>query len=264
LPSVTKIYDTVIYPNNLAFLANGSSVVPSGLFNVNASGRVDPVGNFTGFDDSTEYFFGLSPVPSLPSYTAFTSAPIVSFTSGCASVAASVVYLDTTVVNPNATNNGDFVTVLKEVAFWHFDDDGAVLYYDAWIPNLAEWTSVAQGGLDFTNSIIQEVVIAEELCPAIQDRCVGDNQQYANTLDCIAQLSLKKFGSFDEVWGDDITCRTIHVILTQIRPEVHCPHVGPTGGGKCVDVNYTTVYAEDDVALFGGPEGSVFNCPTDS
>ena len=43
--------------------------------------------------------------------------------------------------------------------------------------------------------------------------------------------------------------------------QVHCPHVGPTGGGKCVDVDYETAYINDDVPLFNGPLGSVFACP---
>jgi hypothetical protein len=39
----------------------------------------------------------------------------------------------------------------------------------------------------------------------------------------------------------------------------HCPHVGPTGGGKCVDVLYNDVYF-DDQALFGSPPGDTFIC----
>lgn len=37
---------------------------------------------------------------------------------------------------------------------------------------------------------------------------------------CIAELTLKPFGTFDEVWGDNIVCRLIHVTLAQVRPDV--------------------------------------------
>ena len=44
--------------------------------------------------------------------------------------------------------------------------------------------------------------------------------------------------------------------------QVHCPHVGPTGGGKCVDIVYNVDYFDDE-QLFGGPRGSTFTCPDD-
>ncbi|KAF7926292.1 uncharacterized protein EAE98_006587 [Botrytis deweyae] len=61
----------------------------------------------------------------------------------------------------------------------------------------------------------------------------------------------KPFGTFDETWGDNIVFRLVHVVLTQVRPEVHRPHVGPTGGMKCVDYDYNQGYLADDLALFG-------------
>ena len=38
--------------------------------------------------------------------------------------------------------------------------------------------------------------------------------------DCEAQLTLKPFGTFDEIWGDNIVCRLVHIILAQVRPDV--------------------------------------------
>jgi hypothetical protein len=68
--------------------------------------------------------------------------------------------------------------------------------------------------------VIQQGTLAKALCPVIQQRCTGSNQQYVSVDDCIAQLSLKPFGNYDEVWGDNIVCRTIHVILTGVDPVV--------------------------------------------
>ena len=45
------------------------------------------------------------------------------------------------------------------------------------------------------------------------------------------------------------------VVLCQI----HCPHVGPTGGGKCVDKPYLDKYFDDE-RLFGRPTGTTFVC----
>ena len=97
---------------------NGSTAVPPGLFNENATGRITPLGNFTGFIDSIEYFFGLVPTPDPPAYLTISAADVVSFTSGCAEVAASVVYLTISVHNPGAPNHGQFRTKLKQVSFY--------------------------------------------------------------------------------------------------------------------------------------------------
>ncbi|KAI9822576.1 MAG: hypothetical protein M1827_000295 [Pycnora praestabilis] len=178
--TISKIYNVTVYPNNLDFIANGSAAVPPGLFNTNATGRISPIGNFSGFQDSVEYFFALAPTAQPPSYSVFSKAQVVEFTSGCPEVAASVVY---------------------------FTELGGPL----------------------------------------------NNQQYVTT------LKQKPFGDWDELWGDDIVCREVHIELARIRPAVHCPHVGPTGGGKCVNEPYNQGYF-DDQALFGKSEGQNFMC----
>ena len=63
------------------------------------------------------------------------------------------------------------------MAFWRFDDTGAVVSYDAWIPNLALWDFLAEGQLNETNPYVQAATI-EAICPLIQQRCTGANQQY--------------------------------------------------------------------------------------
>ena len=115
LKTIQSIYNRTIYPNNLQFSQYGSASVPPGLFNENATGRITPVGNFSGFQDSVEYFFALTPPPVPPTYATWTSANIVSFTSGCPEVASSVVYGGTTGVNPNASDYMEYVTTIKQV-----------------------------------------------------------------------------------------------------------------------------------------------------
>lgn len=103
LNTIRKIYDLTVYPNNYAIVKKGASEVPPGLFSPNTVGRVSPVGEFTGFNDSIEYFFALAPVPSDPEFqgVAIYQADVVEFSSGCPNIAASVVYLRTGKVDPN-------------------------------------------------------------------------------------------------------------------------------------------------------------------
>jgi len=115
--TVKSIYELTIFPNQLPILQEGGAAVPPGLFNENATGRVDPVGNFTGFEDSVEYFFALAPVPQTnAASTAITSIKITEFSSACANVAASVVYLYTSVVDATSPDNGKALAPLKQVS----------------------------------------------------------------------------------------------------------------------------------------------------
>jgi len=260
LHTIRSIYNLTVYPNNVPILTKGASAVPPGLFSSDATGRVDPLGNFTGFDDSIEYFFGLSPTPQPnPTGVAVYEAEVVEFTSGCADIASSVVYLKAGIVDAQTAQPipGGNTTILKQIAFWRFDENGLVLQYDAYIANLQLWTVTATG-IDYSQRPIQEGAISRQICPQILQRCTGENEQYPDTTTCIADLSQKPFGSFDEVWGDNDVCRIIHLLLTPIRPEVHCPHVGPKGGSapnnyKCVDINFNEPsYYTNDQQLFGG------------
>ncbi|KAL8911933.1 MAG: hypothetical protein Q9171_002975 [Xanthocarpia ochracea] len=260
--TISKIYERTQYPNNLAFIANGSASVPPGLFDQNVVGRITPVGNFTGFDDSTEYFFALAPIPLPPLYGVFSDVRVVEFTSGCPSVASSVVYFRTTVFNPNATNNGQYLTTLKQVAFWEFDKRGAVVKYDAWIPNVRLYTSIVSGRGNTVEPPppAGQAATIQQICNTVQSLCQGNNTEYTTLDDCVQTLTAKPFGDGDNIWADSVTCRQIHLLLARIRPDAHCPHVGPTGGGKCVDVQFDEGYL-DDQALFGKPAGQNFVCP---
>lgn len=95
LDTIRRIYNLTVYPNNVPIVNHGAEAVPPGLFNQDATGRVSPVGNFSGFADSIEYFFALAPTPQISNGVGFYVADVVEFTSGCPEVAASLVYLRT-------------------------------------------------------------------------------------------------------------------------------------------------------------------------
>ncbi|KAK4152410.1 hypothetical protein C8A00DRAFT_16286 [Chaetomidium leptoderma] len=256
--TISSIYNLTVYPNQLPIFGAGGAGVPKRLFNQDVVGRVDPVGNFTGFEHSIEYFFALSPLPQgNPAKAAITGYKMTEFSSQCRDVAASVVYLYCSVVNPGGEDHGKPLPPLKQVAFWRFDKQGAVLKYDAWIPNLNSWVETTTGAYvadpHFRAGSIQQI------CAATQMRCNGANTQWDSVEECVATLSKKTYGSYDEAWGDNVVCRTIHLVLTQVRPDVHCPHVGPTGGGKCVDVAYPENYFADEM-LYDQPTGETFMC----
>ena len=111
-----------------------------------------------------------------------------------------------------------FTVLSFQIAFWKFDDRGAVLKYDAWIPNLNDWI-VAGLGISISSPQVDTQSI-QQLCAATQQRCTGSNTQWSSIDECISTLSQKPYGNYDEAWGDNIVCRTIHLVLTQVRPQV--------------------------------------------
>lgn len=118
LATITSIYNLTVFPNQEPILERGAAGVPAGLFNENATGRVDPVGNFTGFNDSIEYFFALAPVPTTNAAGAgISSIQITEFSSACPNIAASVVYLFTNQESANGTDVATPTAPLKEVSF---------------------------------------------------------------------------------------------------------------------------------------------------
>lgn len=109
-----------VYPNNIPVIANGSAAVLPELFDLNVTGRITPVDNFTVLEDSIEYFFffALAPVQQqTEAGAAIYDAEIVEFTSGCPAVATSVVYLRTGPVDPVAGGlvDGSNTSTLKQV-----------------------------------------------------------------------------------------------------------------------------------------------------
>jgi hypothetical protein len=96
-----------------------------------------------------------------------------------------------------------------------------VLKYDAWIPNLNDWVTLATNS-NLTDPTFQANSILG-LCALTQLRCTGPNQQWPDLGACIDGLSALPYGDYDEAWGDNIVCRSIHIVLTQIRPDVSLP-----------------------------------------
>ncbi|KAF3938897.1 hypothetical protein ABW19_dt0210174 [Dactylella cylindrospora] len=256
--TINHIYNLTIFPNQVPIITMGGAAVPDGLFAEHATGRISPVGNFTDFEDSIEYFFALPPLPiSNKNSAAFTRFEVVQFSSECPEVAASTVYLYASVVNTTSPDNGKLISILKQTGFWRFNARGEVVNYDLALIEVDHFISELTS-TDYDDPQAQRDLI-ETTCNTQALRCVGVNREYDSIEQCIEILSQKPFGSYTNVWSDSVVCRSIHLVLTLTRPDAHCAHVGPTGGMKCVDYDYQQRQFFDDEHLFGGLE--LFRCP---
>jgi hypothetical protein len=118
-----------------------------------------------------------------------------------------------------------------------FDCNNKVVSYSS-IGDELQWTRADIPAISDHN--VTRMCAGTDQLSGIQQACpVGSiYQQYSSVDDCIAQISAKPaeiaglefFGV-----GDSIGCRDWHLGLARFDPAIHCPHVGPTGGGKCTN-----------------------------
>ncbi|CAF0851463.1 unnamed protein product [Didymodactylos carnosus] len=122
--------------------------------------------------------------------------------------------------------------------FLAFDRDYKLYDYEAQVRN---------NGLTFNDPPQTNVPLIGELCQAVQQICEGSNQQYSSLEDCINFMTNQiPFGTFDQGDQNSVVCRTIHIKLASISPDIHCPHVGKTGGGACTNKTSQSYYQDDN------------------
>ncbi|WVQ69682.1 uncharacterized protein L199_007902 [Kwoniella botswanensis] len=73
------------------------------------------------------------------------------------------------------------------------------------------------------------------------EHCQGGNEQYANRDECMTFLNGLPLVHCHRLGENNFGCRYLHIPMLSFRPDVHCPHVGPSGGDMCVPRNYTEV-----------------------
>lgn len=145
--------------------------------------------------------------------------------------------------NFNATTFGLVVPVTIDT--WiQWNDDGKIVRYDAtfrWFDHLIETLFGAMGKKLNTTSeekIAEHIsqVVAQTICKTHEENCHGENQQYESTDQCLDfLLNQTRFGKPFELGRDTLLCREVHELMIKYRPEIHCSHIGPTGGDYCVD-----------------------------
>ncbi|KAH7118393.1 hypothetical protein EDB81DRAFT_667687 [Dactylonectria macrodidyma] len=78
--------------------------------------------------------------------------------------------------------------------------------------------------------------LATGICQVHDKYCTGAGKQYGDNAECMNFLTGSiRYGQDYELGRNTLLCRSVHQQMVQYRPEVHCPHIGPAGGGMCVD-----------------------------
>ncbi|KAK0187763.1 hypothetical protein F5146DRAFT_1104650 [Armillaria mellea] len=214
----------------------------------NVVGRIDITTNFVGQELNIEYLYGLFLEGASANTTQLIGTPVTTVPQALV-VEQPVVFVSfiTDLLFPKV----NLTLPLQIDVILRFDDETMkVTSYDAslrrwsefWdyyipllVPQAAEELMAANTtGVDYTNST--DIIVhraAADICTEAQTYCVGENQQYESYDQCVQFLTKRcHLTGF---------CRYVHKNMVKYRPDVHCPHVGPTGGDYCIPRNYTDI-----------------------
>ncbi|CAI7589669.1 unnamed protein product [Penicillium glandicola] len=234
-----NFWDSFLYPANLEQTQGDASTI----FASDVQGRVDITRTFDGDELNREYIFGLFADPEHVSLVGIPIAyNITQFTANDNIASA------TTIVTFNATSFGVVIPVTIDT--WiDFNADGKIAQYDAtfrWFEYLLDFllegvaTKINATSADQAVAYVSDL-LATTICDTHEQYCTGSNQQYTDTANCYDFLTKTvRFGKSYELGRNTLLCREVHEHMVQYRPDVHCSHIGPGGGGYCVDdMDYT-------------------------
>ncbi|KAL4860901.1 hypothetical protein BDV12DRAFT_204572 [Aspergillus spectabilis] len=228
------LWERFLYPANLEQI----NATDTSVFAEDVQGRVDITRTFDGRELNNEYIFGLF---SDPEHLSLVGVPIAYNITQFA--ANQNITSATTVFIFNATSFNTLVPITIDTWIL-YNADGKIAQYDAtfrWFDWLLDTLLQAAGGLFNTTDAAQTQtnlggLLASTICQTHEDYCHDEDQQYSSTDECVDFLTNKiRFGRAYELGRDTLLCREVHEHMVQYRPAEHCPHIGPTGGGYCVD-----------------------------
>ncbi|PWY91302.1 hypothetical protein BO94DRAFT_488802, partial [Aspergillus sclerotioniger CBS 115572] len=230
----THFWDNFLYPANTAHISPNDTSI----FADNVQGRVDVTRTFSNRDLNNEYIFGLFSQPTHPGIFGVPIAYNITQFAATQDTAAS-----TTVITFNISTF-DLIIPGVITAWFQFNSAGQVTQYDAvfrWLDLL--FTQIMQAaGRKFNTSDPTEIesrvadLFARTICQTHEKYCIGQNRQYTSEDACYVFLTQQiRFGQPYEMGRNTLLCREVHDNMVRYNPDVHCTHIGPTGGDYCVD-----------------------------
>jgi len=219
---VQEIYTDLVAPTPIQILTGQKSIAH--IFAPDVRGRVTPLGKFIGFQGTLEYFYGLSAAQNIVSQVFIKS--LVS-TGDKVSVEVDIFF---NYPPPQTPQN------LTQMGFYTFNSDNLVSSFDLVILNLGAAVDIP--------AFAQPQAI-QQICQTISGPSGTCPTTYATVTDCVNFMNTIPFGSWNRANSNTVVCRQLHTILTPLRPDIHCPHVSPSGGGACIDFPYASFYQEE-------------------
>jgi len=236
LEAIKKFYSNAIYPNQIAVIKDFD--IPSRYISHDVKGRMRNIANFETYDDLVEFQYGTSPYDLSANVFYFSNYTLRQYSEDGNIVSATVDFQ----AQPTklGTSLGIKPSIDTETAFFLFDDHGKILQYDAIEENQYSWSKHTSVSSDDN---VNKAGMVQLICGAHAQYCTGNYAQYKSVDECTNFMNTLPLGNPDYANQNNVLCRTIWSLVTAIRPKVHCPTLGSTGGKRCLDSNtYESYY----------------------
>jgi hypothetical protein len=237
---VAAVYDLLVYPFSGQIITAYMAGLPSAgstLFSNISDGRVDPAGEFHNYSGFVEYFWG----------AAYYNPRVVSVDKiallceqNKVTVRVNMLFNLYSYTDPTQVQ---FVYNLTQSGIFRFGDDDLINGTELIIHNLGKSADATTPPLEQLIPLICSVYFNQYNPCTPQDHISRNdpNGYYSDFNDCVTFLSTKEEGSWDDLRSDTLLCRLYHAALAAID-HFHCPHVGRSGGLKCVNTPYANYY----------------------
>ncbi|KAF2679928.1 hypothetical protein K458DRAFT_393491 [Lentithecium fluviatile CBS 122367] len=227
----TDFYNRFQYPNNIKEAESINSTV----FSEDVQGRVSDTRNFVGRELNTEYIFGL--------FTPSDSLTIIGRPVGPYEIiqfaANQNIASATTRINFIFPSFGNISLPITVDTWMTWNAARQVTQYDVtfrWFGYLLKTLLLSVDKDPVKAQAIATTSIAKSICSTHTKYCNGTNTQYESPEECYGFLTKEiRVGESFELGMDTLLCRNVHEIMVKFRPDVHCSHIGKTGGGQCDD-----------------------------
>jgi len=237
---VVDLYHSIIWPNSAQFavaIENGNYSVVERLLTADVQGRISPLGRFDTYVATGEYFFGLAgPLPGTPTAgrnrvtTILFDKPIFCTQNSCSwRMVATLKDFNTNLSISNYTHIG----------YANFNSRNQICSY--------EITFLGLSRKDAPESPAARNATMNSLCNGIQASCPVSTplEQFPSFAACVDFMKTIPYGGWGQADQNTQQCRLIHLQLVKANAETHCPHTGPTGGGKCIFHPETSYHGEN-------------------
>jgi len=237
---VMSVYNSMIWPTSAQLasaIEQGNYSAVENLMTADVQGRISPLGRFDTYVATGEYFYGLAgPLPGFPTAgrnrvtTVLFDKPIMCTQNSCSfHMVASLRDFNTNLTISNYTHLG----------YANFNSKNQICAYEV--------TFLGLSRKDAPESVIARNATMNSLCNGIMGACPAGTalEQFPSFAACSAFMQTIPYGGWGQADQNTQQCRLIHLQLARANAVTHCPHTGPTGGGKCIFHPETSYHGEN-------------------
>ncbi|ORY23192.1 hypothetical protein BCR39DRAFT_362087 [Naematelia encephala] len=244
--TLNAFLNAFIAPNDVA----QAKEINSTFFADDVIGTVDLSTTFVGRELNTEYTFGLFAIlAQSPTDPALYGQPVSANVTALV-IQGQTVALGMIVMFNYLTLNKAFPVEID--GFFTFNDQSKIQQYDvtfrryAWAsqiitPQLIPLMAKAINISSTNGTYVLQQYLATRTCQGAEQYCTGDNKQYDSYDSCMSFATSIDLGEAWRLGDNNLNCRYLHTAMLPLRPSVHCPHVGPSGGDMCIPRDYDAV-----------------------